>query len=56
MSPQRYIEKMVDSYKQMFNEINCPKPSPLDCNGHLETDMTEFLCEEGIQMYQCLLV
>jgi hypothetical protein len=59
ISPKRYIGKMVDLYKQMFRENPPSKAkakSPLDSNDHPKTDMTEFFGEEGIQMYQLLIV
>jgi hypothetical protein len=56
ISPQHYIEKMVESYKQMFNENPPSKAnSPLDSNDHPEVDTSEFLDEDGIQQYQSLI-
>jgi hypothetical protein len=55
ISPQHYIEKMVDSYKQMLNENPLSKAnSPLDSNDHPEVDISKFLDEDGIQQYQFL--
>jgi hypothetical protein len=56
ISPQRYIEKLVESYKQMFNQ-NAPSKanSPLDSNDHPEVDTSEFLDEDSIQQYQSLI-
>jgi hypothetical protein len=46
ISPQHYIEKVVESYKQMFNENPPSKAnSPLDSNDHPEVDTSEFLDE-----------
>jgi hypothetical protein len=56
ISPQHYIEKMVESYKQMFNENPLSKAdSPLDSNDHPEVDTSEFLDKDGIQQYQFLI-
>ena len=56
ISPQHYIEKMVESYKQMFNENPPSKAnSPLDSNDHPEVDTSKFLDEDGIQQYQSLI-
>jgi hypothetical protein len=44
ISPQRFIEKMVNSYKWMFNENPPSKDkTPLKSNDHPETDTTESL-------------
>jgi hypothetical protein len=56
ISPQHYIEKMVESYKQMFNENPPSKAnSALDINDHPEVNTSEFLDEDGIQQYQSLI-
>jgi hypothetical protein len=56
ISPQLYIEKMVDNYKQLFGESpsHCPQ-SPLESNNHPEIDSSEFLGREDIQKYQSLI-
>jgi hypothetical protein len=56
ISPQHYIEKMVESYKQMLNEYPLSKAnSPLDSNDHPEVNTSKFLDEDGIQQYQSLI-
>jgi hypothetical protein len=56
ISPQHYMEKMFESYKQMLNENPLSKAnSPLDSNDHPEVDTSEFLDEDGIQQYQSLI-
>jgi hypothetical protein len=56
ISPQHYIEKMVESYKRMFNENPLSKAnSPLDSNDHPKVDTSKFLDENGIQQYQSLI-
>ncbi len=56
MSPQGYIERLMDQYMQMF----CSKPktvvtSPIEKNDHPELDDSEFLDNDGIQEYQPLI-
>ncbi len=56
ISPQHYMEKMVESYKWMFNENPLSKAnSPLDSNNQPEVDTSEFLDEDGIQQHQSLI-
>ena len=56
ISPQHYIEKMVESYKWMFNENPPSKAnSLLDSNDHPEVDTSKFLDEDGIQQHQSLI-
>jgi hypothetical protein len=56
ISPQRYIEKMVDNYKQLFGESpSHHSQSPLESNDHPEIDSSEFLSEDDIQKYQSLI-
>ena len=56
ISPQRYIEKMVDTYKRIFGESPSHRSSsPLESNDHPEIDTSEFLGEEDIQKYQSLI-
>ncbi len=55
MSPQGYIERLVDQYVQMFGSK--PKTvvtSPIEKNNHPELDDSEFLDNDGIQQYQSL--
>ena len=56
VGPRRYIDRMVDSYVQMFGG----KPSqnvqaPLDKNDHPELDTSQLLDGEGINKYQSLI-
>ena len=56
LAPQKYIEKMSDSYVSIFGSK--PKStyhSPLEKNDHPELDTTEFLDADGIQQYQSLI-
>jgi hypothetical protein len=56
ISPQQYIEKMVDNYKRLFGEspLHCSQ-SPLESNDHPEINSSEFLSEDDIQKYQSLI-
>lgn len=56
MKPDKYIERMVDSYQRIFGE----KPthniySPLEKGDHPELDTSELLDPEGVQRYQSLV-
>ena len=56
ISPMRYIDKMVDTYVQLFGQ----KPStkallPLEKGDHPEVDDSEFLGQEDTQKYQSLV-
>ena len=55
-APRKYIEKMTDSYFQMFGSK--PKQtytSPLEKGDHPELDESELLDDEGIAKYQSLV-
>jgi hypothetical protein len=52
ISPQWYIEKMVDNYKRLFGESpSYHSQSPLESNDHPEIDSSKFLSEDDIQKY-----
>ena len=56
MDPWEYISKMEDSYVHQFGEK--PKQyvqSPLESGDHPELDASEFLNENGIEIYQSLI-
>ena len=56
MDPSRYINKMVQSYEQMFGSNPTEKvQSPLERGNHPELDTTEFLNDKGIKQYQSLI-
>ena len=56
MDPSRYIDKMEDAYKQYFKELpNQKHRSPLVKGDHPELDVTEFLDQDGIEIYQSLI-
>jgi hypothetical protein len=56
MAPRKYIERMIDTYSQIFGE----KPrtvytSPIERGDHPELDTSEELGLEGIRNYQSLI-
>ncbi len=56
MSPQGYIERVVDQYIRMYGSK--PKTvvtSPIEKNDHSELDDSAFLDAEGIQQYKSLV-
>ena len=56
MDPGEYISKMENSYVHRFGEK--PKQSvqsPLESRDHPKLDMSEFLDEDGIEIYQSLI-
>ena len=56
ISPTKYIEKMIDTYKKYFGEN--PKQnvtSPLERGDHPELDTSELLDSKGITIYQSLI-
>ena len=56
ISPAKYIEKMMDTYKKYFGEYPKQKvSSPLERGDHPELDTSEFLDSEGITIYQSLI-
>jgi hypothetical protein len=56
MDPKKYIEKMIQSYEQMFGTKLGKRPySPLEEGDHPELDTSSFLCEDDILKYQSLI-
>ena len=56
MAPGRYIDKMVDFYKQLFGEQpNQKYKAPLEKEDHPELDTSIFLDEDGTTIYQSLI-
>ena len=56
MRPDKFIERMADSYQQMFGEK--PKEtyrSPLEPGDHPETDTTDFCNDKDITVFQSLI-
>ena len=56
MAPKKYIEKMNDGYRNMFNKKPSSKyKSPLEKGDHPELDTTKLLDDNGIHIYQSLI-
>jgi hypothetical protein len=56
MNPSWYIDKMEDAYKHHFKESpNQKHRSPLVKGDHPELDTSEFLDQDGIDIYQSLV-
>ena len=56
MNPLKYIEKMSQSYEQLFGVKLGTKPkSPLEEGDHPELDTSEFLDNDDTQKYQSLI-
>jgi hypothetical protein len=57
MAPNKYIDKMVSTYEQMFScKPSTKVSSTLEKGDHPEIDTSDFLDEKGIQQYQSLIV
>ena len=54
-APRKYIEKMIDSYVQMFGQKPKEATSPLERGDHPELDTSPELDAEGIKKYQSLI-
>jgi hypothetical protein len=56
ISPQWYIEKLLDNYKCLFGKSPLHhSQSPLESNDHPEINSSKFLGEDDIQKYQSLI-
>ena len=56
MDPGKYIDRMMESYKQHFGvKPDRKHRSPLQKGYHPEVDTTPFLDEEGKMIYQSLI-
>ena len=56
MDPKKYIEKMIQSYEQLYGEKPNQKfRSPLEDGDQPGLDTSEFLDEDGISQYQSLV-
>ena len=53
--PIQYINKMMDTYEQLFQVKPKEYASPMDKQDHPELDETELLDQEGIVIYQSLI-
>ena len=56
MAPNKYIEKIINGYKNQFDKNPSTKyKSQLGNGDHHELNITELLDENGIQKYQSLI-
>ena len=57
MTPRKYIENLIDGYKNMFNEKKIPSnfKSPLEKGDPPELDNTKLLDTSGFQKFQSLV-
>ena len=54
--PKKYVEKMMDSYRQMFGtEPRHSYKAPLEPNDHPELDDSDPLDEDGCAKYLCMI-
>jgi len=54
--PKKYVEKMMDSYRQMFETEPCHSyKAPLEPNDHPELDDSDPLDEDGRAKYLCMI-
>jgi hypothetical protein len=55
ISAQRYIDKMIDTYVQLYWEKPRKASSPLEQNDHPEMDDSPFLGQDETQQFQSLI-
>jgi hypothetical protein len=56
MAPRQYVDKLIETYVQNFgSKPSTSVTSPIEKGDHPELDMTEFLDQDGITMYQSLI-
>ena len=53
--PKKYIDKIVQNYEMLFKDKPKEYSSPLEKNDHPELDMTEYLDETNIKVYQSMI-
>jgi hypothetical protein len=55
ISAKRYVDKMIDTYVQLYGEKPRKASSPLEQNDHLEMDDSPFLGQDETQQFQSLI-
>jgi hypothetical protein len=55
ISGKHYIDKMIDTYVQLYGEKPRKASSPLEQNDHLEMDDSPFLRQDETQQFQSLI-
>jgi hypothetical protein len=51
ISAKRYVDKMIDTYVQLYGEKPRKASSPLEQNDHLEMDDSPFLGQDETQQF-----
>ena len=54
-APWKYIDRMLDTYAQMFGQMPKEASSPLDPGDHPELDTSPELDEDGVKKYQSMV-
>jgi hypothetical protein len=55
ISAKRYVDKMIDTYVQLYGEKPRKASSPLEQNDHPEMDDSPFLGQDKTQQFQSLI-
>ena len=55
ISAKRYVDKMIDTYVQLYGEKPRKASSPLEQNDHPEMDDSPFLGQDETQQFQSLI-
>jgi hypothetical protein len=55
ISAKRYVDKMIDTYIQLYGEKPRKALSPLEQNDHPEMDNSPFLGQDETQQFQSLI-
>jgi hypothetical protein len=55
ISAKRYVDKMIDTYVQLYGEKPKKASSPLEQNDHPEMDDSPFLRQDETQQFQSLI-
>jgi hypothetical protein len=55
ISAKRYVDKMIDTYVQLYGEKPRKASSPLEQNDHLEMDDSPFLRQDEAQQFQSFI-
>jgi hypothetical protein len=55
ISAKRYVDKIIDTYVQLYGEKPRKASSPLEQNDHPEMDDSPFLRQDEMQQFQSLI-
>jgi hypothetical protein len=56
ISAKHYVDKMIDTYVQLYGEKPRKASSPLEQNDHPEMDDSPFLGQDETQQFQSLII